>query len=247
MFSGNRMFRARSLFVKGLALVAVAASLSFVTKSAASPAATIVLPGVGLDTLLGDGSIQVGDKIFADFSIDGFSAAGVTVIGIEENGSYGLRLQGGFSAFGDQYRNIQIGFSVTVAPESSQTISAVHLDFNGAVLVGNGSVSVVETATNDALEDLLVPALVVVNPPPVLSASADLVSPQTKIYVLKNIELQAGGDASPHQRLGTTDTAINAVAISQIDQLFVQIPEPGTVVLVAAGLLGVALTGRRRK
>jgi hypothetical protein len=247
MFSGNKLSRARSLLVKSMAVVAVLASLSLVTKASASPAASIVLPGVGLDTLLNGGSIQVGDKIFADFSISGFDAAGVTVIGIEENGHYGIRLQGGFAAFGNQIKDILIGFSVSVAPESDLLISGVHLDFNGAVAIGSGFASVVETAVTPSGQHMLLPPLVVLNPPPILSASADLVSPQKKIYVLKDIMLIAGGDTAPHKRLGNGDNAVNAVLISQIDQLFVQIPEPGTVVLVAAGLLGVAITGRRRK
>ncbi len=247
MFSRNQLFRARSLLVKSAVIVAVAASLGLVTKTSASPAATVVLPGVGLDTLLDGGSIQVGDKIFADFSISGFDAAGVLVIGIEENGSYGVRLQGGFAAFGNQIKDILIGFSVTVAPESNQLISGIHLDFNGAVVLGSGHASVVETAVTPNGQQMLLPPLVVVNPPPVLSASADLVSPQTKIFVLKDILLVAGGDTCPHKRLGNETDSVNAVSISQIDQLFVQIPEPGTVVLVAAGLLGVAITGRRRK
>jgi len=247
MYSGTQLFRARSLLVKSMAVVAFVASLSLVTKVSASPAANVALPGVGLDTLLDGGSIQVGDKIFADFSISGFDAAGVLVIGIEENGHYGVRLQGGFAAFGNQVQDILIGFSVCVAPQSSQLISGVQLDFNGAVATGSGHASVVETAVTPSGEQMLLPPLVVVNPPPILSASADLVSPQQKIYVLKDILLVAGGDTAPHKRLGNESEAVNAVLISQIDQLFVQIPEPGTVVLVAAGLLGVAITGRRRK
>lgn len=245
MFSGTQLFRARSLLVKSVAIVAVAASLGLVTKASASPAATPHLPGVGLHTLLDGGTIQVGDKLFADFSISGFDAAGVTVIGIEENGNYGLRLQGAFLAFGNQTKDILIGFSVT-ATDPGQLISGVHLDFNGAILIGNGFVSVVETAATPGGEQMLVPPLAVINPPAILSAYSDLVSPQEKIFVLKNIVLQAGGDAPAHKRL-SQDSAINAVKISYIDQLFVQIPEPGTAVLVAAGLLGVAISGRRRR
>ncbi len=235
----------RGLLAKSAALVVAMLTLAFGTTASASPAAQVILPGVGLDTLLEGGSIQVGDKLFADFSIDGFDAAGVLVIGIVENGNYGLRLQGGFAAFGNQIKNISIEFSVE-ATDPDQLISGVHLDFNGAVLVGNGFVSVTETAVNGDDEEVLSPPLAVVNPPPVLSADATLVAPQRKIYVTKEIDLIAGGDCEPHKRLGTEDNAINAVSISQIDQLFVQIPEPGTVILVAAGLLGVALTGRRR-
>ncbi len=246
MFSTESITKSRlSVWIRTAAVIAVAASFGVVTKVSASPAAQVIVPGVGLDTLINGGSIQVGDKIFSDFSIAGFDAAGITVIGIQENGSFGLRLQGGFAAFGNQIKDIVINFSAAVAPESSELISGVKLDFNGAVLVGQGSASVTETAVDAGNNQLLVPALFVVNPPPVLSASADLTSPQQKIFVSKEIVLTAGGETPANKRLAVD--ALNAVTISQIDQLFPQIPEPGTVVLVAAGLLGVAMTGRRRK
>ena len=109
MVSGTRKIHAAGLLVKSAALVVVVASLSLFTKAYASPAAEILGPSVGLDQLLNGGSITVGDKIFADFSISGFDAAGVQVIGIEENGNFGIRLQGGFAAFGNQTKDILFG------------------------------------------------------------------------------------------------------------------------------------------
>lgn len=246
MLSSKGTFPSGQRLTKWIATLAIVAALSLGTKAVASSNADVILPGVGLDTLLGGGSIQVGDKLFANFSISGFDAAGVLVVGIQENGHYGVRLQGDFKACGNEVKDILIGFSVT-ALDPVQVIQGVQLDIEVCNSTGGGFASVVETAATPGGEQMLVPPLAVLDPPPVLSAYADLVSPQSKIFVLKNVVLVGGGDASPHKRLGTEDGALNCIKISQIDQLFVQIPEPGTVVLVAAGLLGVALTGRRRK
>jgi hypothetical protein len=112
-------------------------------------------------------------------------------------------------------------------------ISDVHLRFNGAYS-GDAFSEVIEQVFGTGFVLLNKEDLVVSNPPPVFEDVYWLDQPSNKILVVKDVILYAEG----HRRL-------SHASISTIDQTFSQIPEPGTVLLVAAGLFGLILTGRR--
>lgn len=235
--------------IKSIAVIAVAVLLGLASKSDATPLHLNLGQSVGLADIIGQyGSVQVGDKIFADFSIVGDVAPHqVTVTAIQDTFGYGLRFSGGFVAVGNQITDFVLGFSVAVAPEAEEWyISDVHLRFNGNY-VGEGFAEIVEQVFAGGPIPLgsLLGQLFVSNPPTILEDTFYLQQPLKKIYVLKDVLLYGGGDVPPHRRIGNV-AGTNRATISVIDQTFSQIPEPGTVLLVAAGLLGVALTGRRR-
>ncbi|MDW8342892.1 MAG: PEP-CTERM sorting domain-containing protein [Verrucomicrobiae bacterium] len=233
----------------GIAVVAISMTLGLASKSVASPLVLQLGQSVGLADIINQhGSVQVGDKIFADFSIVGdVTANKVTVTAIQDTFGYGLRFSGGFLAVGNQITDFVLGFSVAVDPQAVDWfISDVHLRFNGNY-VGEGFAEIVEQVFSGGPAPLgsLLGQMFVSNPPTILENTFYLQQPLKKIYVLKDVLLYGGGDVPPHKRLGNV-AGTNRATISVIDQTFSQIPEPGTVLLVAAGLLGVALTGRRR-
>jgi len=199
---------------------------------------------VGLSDLIANGdSIQIGDKIFSEFSVDGeINSSSVVIKAIQDLNGYGISIRGGFFAFGNDVTDFRFEFAVEVAPESSQYISDVHLRFNGAV-VGNSFAQVVEQIFDGGGNPIgnLLGQISVNNPPQKLEDTFYLATPLKKLYIQKDVLLVS--DLEAHKRVGQ-DFSYSSISI--IDQTFSQIPEPSTVVLVAAGLLGVAMTARRR-
>lgn len=76
----------RAIRVLGVAVVAVVASIGFGSKAAASPLVLNLGQSVGLAEIINHyGSVQVGNKIFSDFSIAGdVTANEVTVTAIQD-------------------------------------------------------------------------------------------------------------------------------------------------------------------
>lgn len=223
-------------------LSAIVASLVMAVVVLAPASAEITVfadQSVALDELIASGeSLVVGDKIFDDFSFlsQDFMSSDVLVTPVLDEYGYGLRFTGEWSAVGEETVGFVIQFTAEVAQESQQLISDVHLRYNGAYL-GSGYSEVVETVL-DFDTDAVLGQIMVNNPPPVLEAGFDLAEPTTKITVIKDVQII--GDDAGHRRLSE-----NRASISFIDQTFSQIPEPGTVLLVAAGIFGLCLTGRR--
>lgn len=226
-------------------LSAVAVSVALVLASTFAAKAEIQVftdQTVGLEQLLGpEGSIQVGDKIFTDFSFISHGAvlAGdMLVTPILDNFGYGLRFSSeSMVAIGEQVNGFVLQFDVSVAPESNQLISDVHLRYNGSN-IGDGFSEVVETAI-DPVTDNVIGQIQVHNPPAQLSDGYDLSVALSRITIVKDVRIT--GDT------GNRRLSDNQAAISWIDQSFSQIPEPSALLLVGAGLFGAALTMRRRR
>lgn len=238
----------RAIRVLGVAVVAVVASIGFGSKAAASPLVLNLGQSVGLAEIINHyGSVQVGNKIFSDFSIAGdVTANEVTVTAIQDISGYGLRFTGGFLAAGNQITDFVLGFSAALAPDVNLVVSDVHLRLN-ASYSGGGYAEVFEQLFNGGPAPLgsLLGQIPVTPLPTSFETTFHLQQPAVRVYVLKNVVLYGGGDAPPHKRLGNW-AATNRATIFSIEQTFSQIPEPSTALLVAAGLLGVALAGRRR-
>ena len=223
-------------------------SVSMSSKAFAGGGPTVLGLGdfVGLDSLVGGASIQVGDKIFSDFSIDGdVLADAVEVVAIQDSNGYGISFQGVFGVAGFGVSDFRLGFAVEVAPDSNQFISDVHLAFDG-VVDGVGFAMVVEQVFDGGSIPLgnLLGQIVVNTPPDNLGDTLVLGQPTKKLYIQKDILLVAGGtEGEDHRRLVRGYTYAE---ITRIDQTFSQIPEPSTVLLVTIGLLGAAATARRR-
>jgi hypothetical protein len=200
-----------------------------------SKAVTTNLTGgafVPLDFLTAGNQAQVGDKLFSDFTFvksgdfpNNFGADDLNVIGIQTAGNFGIRFQGGISPNLGGSGDIFLTYTVEVT-NPNFLISDLHLAYNG---------SQVSAVTEEAFaNNVLVAHLEVKNPPPVFQDQALIVPPRSELQIEKDIFVRS-------LNCGT-------VLISKIDQTFsqVQIPEPTTITLVSAGLLGLLAFARRR-
>lgn len=194
-----------------------------------------------LQTLIGQGSVQVGDKLFDQFFYsstgDMPDASGVNVIPIvDAYGNYGLRFQGGFvDLYGDGPSDALISYRVTVT-EPGFLISDVHLSGNPSVFgkkchssrygcQASGVLGVTETfLLDDPFTELVIYDI---DPgPSQLVDWALLTTPLQTLHVQKNI-------------LAFADKKKTVATLSFIDQTFSQvtaIPEPSTISLLIVGL-----------
>jgi hypothetical protein len=188
-------------------------------------------------------SIQVGDKLFDAFSFtsapsSGFLAADVAVQAVQDQFGFGLEFSGSWVATDTQERDFVLGFGVTVL-DQSQLVHDVHLLFNGSEY-GSGQASVTEQIFDDGpvpLGNLI--GQMAVDAPSTLE-NIDLFQPLRHIYVEKDVSVTGG-------LIGEKNSVENMARITTIHQTFSQIPEPGTMLLVAVGLFGAMLTTRRRR
>ena len=212
-------------------LVIVSAAVLAVAYTPTSEAQLLILgPSISLANLTNGEDLIVGDKQFTDFSISGsFLAGQVNVTPIQENGDFGIRFSGPFVS-GGEAEDMVLGYRVSVT-NSPNLISAANLLFNGQVTFGTGLAEVVEqvfTNNNMFAGQLFVFATATTNK---LSDSLAIVPPQPFLTLSKDVIVTA--------------TLPAFSSISTIDQTFTQVPEPSTLALAAAGLVGLFLLRRR--
>ena len=203
--------------------------LAVVSMTAMSFGDTIVHSdsSVLLSSLLdGAGTITVGDKTFSDFTYSAVGdmppATAINVIPIVDSGDFGVRFQGGFiDLVGGGASDSLITF----------TVSAPGPWIEGAVLSGNVDAASpgVASITETFLPEHTTTALTItsgVN----LSDSVLFGAPVQTLPVQKDILLLA---------------ADSPATLSFVDQVFPQVPEPSTGLMLAFGVLGIFF-GRRR-
>ena len=187
-------------------------------------------------------SVQVGDKLFGNFSVqysdnDGntgndLTASAFSLTALSNQIGYGISFTGPFVANGNVFKDAVFRYSIAVT-NSSQLISDIHLDFNGTVVNGGFSTVTEDVFTGGfggtLLTQIDVFSLGTTNQ---LTAAANFLTPQTKVFIQKDITY--GGNA-------TNDMS----NISVVDQVFSQIPEPSTIVLSLAGLASLFFLKRR--
>jgi hypothetical protein len=203
---------------------------------------------VNLSQLLGPNadSVQVGDKLFADFSFQYGDTGGnlasylqpnaISVTGLSNPTGYGISFSGPLAAIGDITKDLVLRYSVAVT-DPTRLISDVHLSYNGTVL-GNGFSSVVEEIFTGGFGGQKIAQLEVLNPGnpnPVFQDLVVLLQPREKLFVQKDIMFGGGG-------LGSENRAL----LSIIDQNFSEIPEPSTLVLSGAGCVALLVLKRRK-
>lgn len=243
----NRWYRAGGILSLVCALVMAAVAVQAQTLQ---PQA---LPSLA-DLISNNTVLQNGDKQFGNWFFDVNNAALLDPSQIhvrliqDAAGNYGLEFLGAFQASGNTALDFHVGFSVTVDANSQNQISDVHLYTDAVQLAGDGSYVAVTESIYPGTS---------ATPPPLLSigdststsgetlvAQGDVFPTQKSVYVLKDITVVAGnGTGLITSRIQNSNYAV----FSTLDQTFSQIPEPGTIVLVATALFGLCLTGRRNR
>ena len=228
----------------------------------------IGLSGTGnaatMTDLLAGGSIQVGDKLFSDWSydviiddaglfdpIDAFNVNSIEVIGLGADPTNpGIRFQtvaGASSQFYvDDFNWLDVEFTFKVSVlDPLYLIDGVSLSYTGSMGADEGSVGIGDDiATDSGLFDPIDggdvtgfdPWVGATDTPGVLSGSDSVAfDPLPEIWVKKDIALISWDGGS--------------VEVDQIDQYFHQtpIPEPSTLLLLGVGLLGYCGVTRKKR
>ncbi|HUJ08427.1 MAG TPA: PEP-CTERM sorting domain-containing protein [Verrucomicrobiae bacterium] len=181
-------------------------------------------------------SILVGDKLLSGFTFNAtgndpvnlLGADNISLMGRSNSFGFGIRIQGGFDAQGTQNFDYVFDYTVTVT-NAAFLISDLHMVYNGLV-DAPGSTSVTETFFTN---DLYVGQISVYDPPTTnMSATVYLDTPVSSLSVTKDINVNGnnGGQGK----------------ISFVDQVFSQVPEPSSFVLVVSGLATLWFWRRRR-
>ncbi|HUI08218.1 MAG TPA: PEP-CTERM sorting domain-containing protein [Verrucomicrobiae bacterium] len=184
-------------------------------------------------------SILVADKLFGDFDFiaggntNVFGPMTINLTAISNSFGYGIKISAPFHTQDTQLKDFIIDYSVQVT-NAPFLISDLHLDYNGFV-VNSGFSSVTESVFDqNGIGVNQLGQMQVFEPPlSMMSTSMFLNTPQVKLFLEKDIEM--GGD-------NTGDQA----SISAINQVFSQIPEPSSIMLVSTGLAALGLWHRRR-
>jgi len=193
-------------------------------------------------------SLQIGDKLFSDFSFkysDGdrttqndLKSSAISVTALATDIGSGLSLTGPFTAAGNACKNLTICYSVAVT-DLSHLISDVHLSCDDSVC-GKGFSSIVEKVFAGSASGEKVAQLEVLNPGkpnPVFQDLAILTQPREELYIEEDIKFGGG-------RLGKRNRSL----LLTLDDLFsesAQVPEPSTLALSALGLVALLCAKRR--
>jgi hypothetical protein len=200
-------------------------------------------PSYSLTTLTNSGeTILVGDKIFSNFFTFGDSyASNITVTALTSDGNYGLAFTGGFAADYGNPMDFTIGYMVGPTNGSGNLISGADLAFNGQVYLPPGDNGALASVTETVLTNMDAGT-----PYGVMSVYSD---PQTNVLSTNMVINPAQPYLNLSKDVLVDSFTITAYAsISEIDQLYMQIPEPSTIAMEAiAGVAALLLLRRRRR
>ncbi len=193
---------------------------------------------VSLASLVGGGTLVSED---GNFTFSNFSATVAGAISSDLNDynvqalESGFRLTGAFLVADGNFGDMVLGYTVTAA--TGILITDAHLFFNGSF--NGGAPPGMGTSVNETLfanGDPIAQLSVATSSGGFQQLTDDAIfDPVTEIEVLKNIALSSYGGQGG-----------SVAHISIVDQKFTFIPEPGTMLLGATGLLGLAALGRKR-
>lgn len=206
-------------------------------------------PAVPMSGLMDGGTIEYGDKVFGDFDVSGpIDPASIDVTAVTlSNGDLALRFQGPFYAQDGGVADYGIYYSVSTATgeplikDISQSFVPTLGGTGGTIGIGEsvyvggfggpGNPMIAHSSvswffggsSNDPMD------------PPGEELQGDLLvfDPVSKVYVSKDILLVSNQGG--------------LVGATVITQGFSQVPEPGTMLLLGSGLVGLGSLGLRRR
>jgi hypothetical protein len=184
-------------------------------------------------------SCEIDNLLFSNFtysdSANGTSpipSTAVNVTPLTVSGDEGLQFTAGWSVSSLAEEDSDIDFTVSTVNHAN-TIDELSLEFNGHY-TGTGTSSVTENycAGGTLIScPTTVGQIAVTNPPTVLSDTSLDFTPVNTLQVSKDITVSAG----------TWGTA----SISEVNNTYGQVPEPGTLCLLGGGLVALGLVRRR--
>jgi len=189
-----------------------------------------------LSTLIDtDGSIQVGDKLFSDFTYSNTgSMPAPTLVNVspytDPQGNFGIEIQGSFVNINvGGSSNAVLNYTVTVL-DPNKTIVGSTLSANPAVINGAGTSSA--TASFLPEDPLTLTVFSTVPGSTLLATSGVFTTDHQTLHVQTSIT-------------GSSVTGVETMSF--VRQTFVQVPEPATVTLMTLGLGAICFLGRRHR
>lgn len=240
-FLSLRTLRAAEVAILGLLGLGIGnAQATIITSGCADVNASCTL-----DELVSGGSIVINDKLFDNWFIEDFSTLPVDIAGIDVlplddqamNPGVQFNANGRLSTVGFDLIDLDLGFSVATL-DGSAGIKDNSLEINGFTF-GVGNVG----GFIDIFEDIFDPSGVLLGDkfvtadnlsPPILDLFDSAEFPAQSVVFVEKLILVSGDDSG------------DTVSLDTFSQRFSQVPEPATIALLVMGILGVAITSRRR-
>lgn len=197
--------------------------------------------GYTITQITSNNGLRVGDKLFDNFAVIPQTATGVPdpsnifIKGFVSGIDIGLEFNG-LWIYSGSGANVTQNISWDVTADNPFQIIGAEFDLTGFSVTGSGFVNIVEDIDRVLPQPTLDIANLLVGSTSTFDSADWSTNPggATKIHVVKDIIV------------GRTSSELAGTAqLTQFRQTFVQVPEPGTLVLAAAGL--ALMAGRRRK
>jgi hypothetical protein len=199
-------------------------------------------------------SVMIGDKLFGNFGFqfvdqdmnagDQLVPADLVLSALSNQVGFGVSIQLPLASQGPVLKDLKLQFTAQVT-NSNDLISDLHLDFTGSA-TGYGVAQVSESVFTNGFGTGLLTSLALSQTsagynPSSGQTNVTFVPFQSKIWIQKDIFVDGNLSDTPDG-----NQPFDLASITIIDQTFSQIPEPGTMALLGAGMAGLLIVRRRK-